>query len=542
MIQSQKIFEREAKIGSGSYGDVYQANMIKKDKNNKEEIIKVAVKRNWGDEEQLGIGCLREMSFLTISKHPFVTELVSVSVGDPFPSTCPMTPTNKLASVREGMKEDKNHFIMEYADCDLKHFYEKCEDFYMLKIIMCQILLALEYIHSKGIVHRDITPANILVKMNKEDGLPYVKICDFGLSCHPSHYRTTTPGAVTSWYRAPEICCEYEYYGSKVDIWSAGCVFFQIVKKSALFTPDDEYRTIFKEIVRNVPQKFTVKELNNYIGAGKCDKFNSNYKSVRKESFLDKMVGVNKKQFDKTDGSMKEFCNLLEGMLNIYPSERISASQALEHEFFNVFNDFKNDVRTYYPPQEIDEDKEIKIYNCIERAWAVNIAFKIYNSRNDYEDWYSDHIIFHSIRIFDQYLEYAFNDLKIKRKDKITKNNGKLHTQFEVNIYFYTCVYMTYKYFTTLGKTITWDEIFPAQLVQQKHIRLIEDFEQKLLHTVLECRMYDHTVLEYLDRDYTLKNNLEKELEIKKYLINYGNIEINYAGTMKDLYLQIKES
>lgn len=530
------MFKKEAKIGSGSYGDVYQASMIEKN-----EEIKVAIKRNWGDAEQIGIGCLREMSFLTLTKHPFVTELLSVSIGDPFPATCPMTPTKDMKNIREGMKEDKNHFVMEYAESNLKEFSENCQDFTLLKIIMCQILLALEYIHSKGIIHRDITPANILIKINPEDGLPYAKLCDFGLSCHPSHYRMSTPGAVTCWYRAPEICCEYEYYGSKIDIWSAGCVFYQIIKKEALFMPDNEYDSVFKEIIKKSPQRFTVKELKNYINMGKCDKFNTEYRNVRKETFLDKMITVSKKKFNSSDGTLKEFCDLLNNMLNLYPSERFSASQALEHSFFDAFNDYKNDVRAAYPPQEIDDDKKIKIYNCIERAWAVNIAFTIYNNRHDHERWYSDHIIFHAIRIFDSYLEYCFDNPKIKKKDKTSKNNGKLHTLLEVNIYFYTCVYMTYKYFTTLNETITWDVIFPPHLVINKHIRLIENFEQQLLQDVLNYRMYDHTILEFLDKDYTYKNNIEKEIEIKKYLINYGNIEMDYKGTMKDLYLQIKD-
>lgn len=530
--------QNEGKIGFGSYGDVYKASMIKKNQK-----IKVAVKRNFGDEDELGVGCLREMSFLALAKHTFITELMSVSLGDPFKGTKnPMTPTKdrNVDEQREGMKEDKNHFIMEYADNNLASFYENCNDFYLLKIIMCQVLLALEYMHSKGIVHRDITPANILVKINPKDDLPFVKICDFGLSCHPSHYRITTPGTVTSWYRAPEICCEYEYYGPKIDVWSAGCVFYQIIKKEALFTPEDNPHIIFKEIVKKIPQKFTVSELNSYINEGRCIRFKHDYKNVKKESFLDRMVGVNKKKFNKSEGNIKEFADLLYNMLNIYPSERYSASQALEHKFFDGFDDYKKEVRKAYPPQELDEDKKIKIYNCIERAWAVNIAYKIYNNRDEYKKWYCDHIIFHAIRIFDQYLDYAFNNPNIKKKDKINKNNGKLHTQFEVNIYFYTCVYMVYKYLNVLSKTIKWDMIFPIQLAIIKNVRLIENFEAKLLHEVLECKIYSPTVIEYLDRDYISKTNLEKELDVRKYLINYGNIEKDYVGTMKDLYLQIK--
>ena len=121
------------------------------------------------------------------------------------------------------MVEDSHHFILEFSDGDLEDFYPKCNNYYYLKV-MCQTLLGIEFIHSKGVIHRDLKPGNILVSMGK-DGLPYAKIIDFGLACHSSHYRPSTPGTVTHWYRAPEICCRYDYYDTATDMWSLGCVF-----------------------------------------------------------------------------------------------------------------------------------------------------------------------------------------------------------------------------------------------------------------------------------------------------------------------------
>ena len=51
-----------------------------------------------------------------------------------------------------------------------------------IKVIMEQLLLALDFIHSKGIAHRDIKPDNILI------GQDTLKICDFGSAKYlPSH-------------------------------------------------------------------------------------------------------------------------------------------------------------------------------------------------------------------------------------------------------------------------------------------------------------------------------------------------------------------
>ena len=184
--------EKNKKIGEGAYGIVYEGKLSNNDKE-----IKVAIKRNYGDEESIGISSLREMNFLAYLKHPCITRLKTISIGDPFKKNCPMTPRPK----RNDMREDSHHFVLEYADNSLEDFYLECHNFYQLKIIICQVLLSLEFIHAKGILHRDLKPGNVLISM--EEDMPYAKLCDFGLTCYPSNYRPSTPGAVTSWYRAP---------------------------------------------------------------------------------------------------------------------------------------------------------------------------------------------------------------------------------------------------------------------------------------------------------------------------------------------------
>ena len=62
-------------------------------------------------------------------------------------------------------------------------------------------------------------------------------ICDFGLSRGISDSGDTklTEYVVTRWYRAPELLCEAEIYGSPVDVWSVGCIFAEILGRSIMF-------------------------------------------------------------------------------------------------------------------------------------------------------------------------------------------------------------------------------------------------------------------------------------------------------------------
>jgi serine/threonine protein kinase len=526
------VIEKKDKLGEGAYGIVY-AGAIKE--RNKE--VKVAIKRNYGDPENIGISCIREMNFLAFFNHPCITKLKHISIGDPFEKKCPMTPRPK----RYDMKEDSHHFVLEYAGQSLEDYYDECTDYYFLKIIMCQILLGIEFIHSKRVIHRDLKPANILVIHEKED-LPYAKICDFGLSCYPSNYRPSTPGAVTSWYRAPEICCEYDDYSYPSDMWSIGCIFYEmLIKKPFIKINKDNSKAIFREIISQLPEKFSTRQVNEFINEGDCGKFKHGYTDILtpgKKPFIDHLSKIDTVAFNKTGGSKRQFSEILDNLLVLQPENRWSAKKCLDHPFFRIFHPFMLDMQTNYPTEK-DKTRKLKIVDCIERRWAVNIAIKIYNLRDDLK-WYSDHVIFHAIRIFDEYLVLNYNSETNPRK-KVTRGIGQLLTEHEVNIYFYTCVYIMYKYFSTLYRIYTWDKIFPKHLAVNKNKKIVEKFEIMILKDVCNYVIFRPTLIEYLDEDYSKRSNTEKDLDIRKYLLNYGDIGCDYEGTMEDLYLQIRE-
>ena len=145
------------KIGSGSYGDVYEAIYIPKNR-------KVAIKTIHGVFDDL-VDCkriLREIMLLRSAKSEFIVKLLHI-----------VRPSTTLRSF------NTLHLVLECANSDLKKL---CQSSLHLEEIHCKyvlynILCGLKYIHSAGILHRDMKSANILVN---EDCT--VKICDFGLA------------------------------------------------------------------------------------------------------------------------------------------------------------------------------------------------------------------------------------------------------------------------------------------------------------------------------------------------------------------------
>ena len=523
---------KKKKLGEGAYGIVYEAE-IEKDGS----LERVAVKRNYGDNENQGISCIRELNFLASLNHPCITKLKSVSLGDPFPKECPMTPRPQ----RNDMKEDTHHFILEYSNHCLEDYYLEYNDYYEIKIIMVQILLGLEYLHHRKILHRDLKPGNILI--SKEKKLPYAKICDFGLSCFPSNYRPATPGAVTSWYRAPEICCEYDDYSFPSDIWSVGCIFYEIVtKKPFIDTAKDNSRAIFRDIIAVLPEKFSQRDVTNFIKKGDCEKFKHGYTdklTPKKKPFTEHMKKyVDIEDFEKSNGSVNEFSDLLDKILTLDPSKRLTATECLKHPFFNKFEKYINEMRIKYPLKDFSKEP-LNIYDCLERRWACNILIKIYNRRDDIE-WYSDHLLFHSLRIYDEYIKYCFENSEIEKREKAVKGIGRILTEEENSVNFYTCIYMIYKYFCTLYKLFTWEDIFPKHLAMHSNIKKIEDFEKFMLEKVCKYSIFKPTILEFLNEEYQDKSFKSRDLDIRTYFMNYCSIDKNYNGTTEDLYKQIR--
>ena len=513
----------KGKCGEGAYGIVYEAKMtISSDNETKTQ--KVAIKRNYGEVDTKGISCIREMNFLATLNHPCIIRLKSISVGDPFEKVKPWTPKPK----RQDMKEDTHHFVMEYSDYELDRFIETSNNYNQLKTVMCQLLLGMEFFHSKGIVHRDIKPPNVLVSM--KENVPYGKFCDFGLSRYNSKYRPSTPGTVTSWYRAPEICCEYEDYGTPSDIWSLGCVFYEMISSVPFITTKkDDDKRIFNDIIKSTPESYTVEYLQKFINKGEAT-FKADHKKKVTPSFEKQFKQlVNVRSFNKKGGTLLEFCDLLSGMLKLEPNQRMTAAECINHPFFDSYKTFYDNMRKTYPPVKNNSCK-IKIIDCKERKWAVNILFELFNKRKKHK-WYDHHIVFQSMRIFDDYIVQEYEK---ETEFKLSK--------YDTELYIYTCIYIMYKYFSTLQEFYSWTSIFPHYIVtnKEKSLPRIEEFEKYIIRKVCKYIVYKPSFLDLLNEESEERTEDEKLYDVKTYLINYGNIS-NYEGDIFDLYKEIRQ-
>jgi mitogen-activated protein kinase 15 len=101
------------------------------------------------------------------------------------------------------------------------------------KYIVYQLACALKYLHSAGLLHRDLKPSNVLITPHC-----HVKLCDFGLSrTLKSHFfgrAVLTEFIATRWYRAPEVLLGSRCYTTKSDMWSLGCLIYELYSRRTL--------------------------------------------------------------------------------------------------------------------------------------------------------------------------------------------------------------------------------------------------------------------------------------------------------------------
>lgn len=263
------------KIGQGTFGTVYKAKT-------ENEIVALKRFRYLSVDQGVESTTIRELSLVQELNHPNIVKLKQVIVKD------------KVYGVYDYVKQDLMKELAKNGKMTMSR----------IKTIMWQILSAIAYAHENGIMHRDMKSANILIHENK------IQICDFGSARHFSGKYTKE--VCTLWWRALELLLGSENYNEKIDMWSIGCIFLEMITGVAPFRGNTEVCQVeaIIEKLGSPPEGFQ---------AGKI-KFKGGEKSHLSELFL---------------SGEEDALSLAQGLLEFDPSKRFSALQSLSHPFFS---------------------------------------------------------------------------------------------------------------------------------------------------------------------------------------------------------------
>ncbi|GJN16677.1 hypothetical protein PR202_gb03694 [Eleusine coracana subsp. coracana] len=211
------------------------------------------------------------------------------------------------------------YMVFEYMDHDLTGLADRPGMRFTVPQIKCymrQLLTGLHYCHVNQVLHRDIKGSNLLI-----DNEGNLKLADFGLarSFSSDHNGNLTNRVITLWYRPPELLLGSTKYGPAVDMWSVGCIFAELLNGKPILPGKNEPEQLTKIFeLCGTPDDLI------WPGVTKMPWYN-NFKPPRP---LKRRVKEFFKHFDR------HALDLLEKMLTLDPSQRISAKDALDAEYF----------------------------------------------------------------------------------------------------------------------------------------------------------------------------------------------------------------
>ena len=371
-------YEIIKQIGIGSYGSVVKAKCLKTEK-----FVAIKKIKHLFDDLVDGKRVLREIALLKRLQNKNIVNLLEIVI-----------PEEDLDSFNE------IYLVLEYAPGDLRKLFKSNYNLKLnhILIITYNILLGLKYIHSSGVWHRDLKPANVLIF---DDGR--AKICDFGLARSVKQKpkvkkekkklkglagipksnkmkkkklgksskikNVLTSHVVTRWYRAPELILIEKNYNSKIDVWSLGCIFAELLQmmpehcesaqeRRPLFpgqscfplSPDSNAKIIKCGFpVSQMDQLIVITKVLGY--PQKSDlAFISDQKAMDYIKCLPQKKGISfQEKFPKAS---KEAIDFLKKTLKFSPDLRLSIDEALQHPLFDKVRNKEN---------EVFEDKDINL-------------------------------------------------------------------------------------------------------------------------------------------------------------------------------------
>ncbi|KAL4445086.1 hypothetical protein ABPG74_018814 [Tetrahymena malaccensis] len=269
-------FEIQKKIGKGKYAKVYK---VRRKDNNQLYAVKYLHKMKLATIEDAQAALFNELKILRLIDHPNCIKLIATYEDN-----------NGYYILTELLDSEKS------LQGELTKFQNPQFGYQVVRHILKQLIKGIEYVHSLGIMHRDLKPQNIMFANNDSSSLSNLKIIDFGLAqfINDPNYiyvHVGTPG-----YVAPEILAnesEKHRYTEKCDLFSIGVVFHILLTGRSVF-PGKKFSQVLQ----------SNKECKIDLRGPKYDELN------------------------------KDAIDLLGKLLEPNPLKRPSAAEALLHKFF----------------------------------------------------------------------------------------------------------------------------------------------------------------------------------------------------------------
>ncbi|RKP37408.1 kinase-like domain-containing protein [Dimargaris cristalligena] len=306
-------------ISSGTYGRVYKARS-----------------RNKADKEEYAIKQFKSEK----EGETIMTTGISQSACREI-ALCRELQHDNVVKLYEVILEDKClNMVLGYTEYDLlqiTHHHHQImrapiPDF-IIKSFLWQLLNGMVYLHSNWVLHRDLKPANILIT---SEGI--IKVGDLGLArifqrpLQPLYNGDKV--VVTVWYRAPELLLGARHYTKAIDLWAIGCIFAEMMALRPIFKGEEAKMDQKKGVPFQKNQLTKIFELLGNPTQERWPKINALPDYSHLSGFRTYQNSL-KSWFQNIPKKYPESAfNLLSALLEYDPERRITAEDALNHQYF----------------------------------------------------------------------------------------------------------------------------------------------------------------------------------------------------------------
>lgn len=361
-------------IAAGTYGKVYKAKIKNVNKDNKvgetdkgnDDNIKLfAIKKFKSDNHSMSKSFSHDINGNEIIHYTGISQSAIREM-----SLCRELNNKNITKVVDILLENRSiYMVFEFCEHDLLqiiHFHSHPEikpiPEKTVKSLIWQILNGVTFLHKNWIFHRDLKPANIMVTSNG-----VVKIGDLGLARKFNNplqsLYTGDKVVVTIWYRAPELLLGTRHYTPAVDLWAVGCILAELLSLRPIFKGEEAKIDMSNK--KSVPfQKNQFQKIVEILGMPTPKSWPSlrkypEYPSLQ-QSLKDDYPNNLLNWYRIIGGTNKECLELLKGLLEYDPAERLTADQALIHQYFLAPPKFSEnafeDMDRKYPKRRIYTD------------------------------------------------------------------------------------------------------------------------------------------------------------------------------------------
>ena len=232
-----------------------------------------------------------------------------------------------LDVVREPQSKTPSLIFEHVNNTDFKVLYPNLTD-YDIRFYLMELLKALDFSHSQGIMHRDVKPHNIMIDHEKRQ----LRLIDWGLAEFYHAGKEYNVRVASRYFKGPELLVDLQDYDYSLDLWSLGCVFAgMIFRKEPFFNGHDNY----DQLVR-IAKVLGTQELHAYL----------NKYRIELDPHLEALVGRHSRKpwskFVNADNQhlvTPEAIDFLDKLLRYDHQERITAKEAQKHPFFDPVRD-----------------------------------------------------------------------------------------------------------------------------------------------------------------------------------------------------------